>query len=274
MYVLPYGQMSLWGQSKLAPNAYYFFYYLFSIKKECLEITINDLNLALLSTLSNNSSFALADNVTKLNRIKALQRIGPHNIIIYNIIYGTLLGFGHAERRIKGNGARINFYQEGSHSTYLLWLHRLINDLGYCSSQIPSTQTRLGKKGIVIKIIRFKTWTYSSFNWIYEQWYINGVKIVPSNIGEYLNPLALSIWIMDDGCKMGSGLKLATNSFSYSDCLKLVKVLNDNFNLKASVQKADIENQFVIYIWKDSMPLLREIVKPYVHSSMKYKIAN
>jgi hypothetical protein len=53
---------------------------------------------------------------------------------------------------------------------------------------------------------------------------------------------------MDDGCKSGSGLKLSTNSFSYSDCLLLVKVLYDNFNIKASVQKAGISNQFVIYI--------------------------
>lgn len=43
---------------------------------------------------------------------------------------------------------------------------------------------------------------------------------------------------MDDGCKSGSGLKLASNSFSYSECLFLVKVLYDNFNIKASVQSA------------------------------------
>jgi ubiquinol-cytochrome c reductase cytochrome b subunit len=89
---------------------------------------------------------------------------------------------------------------------------------------------------------------------------------------------------MDDGSsclckatskgKIGQGLKLSTNSFSFSDCNFLVKVLYENFKLKATVQKAGVENQYFIYIWKDSMPLLREIVLPYVHPSMKYKLIN
>lgn len=79
---------------------------------------------------------------------------------------------------------------------------------------------------------------------------------------------------MDDGGKVGQGLKLSTNSFSYSDCNLLVEVLYKKFNVKASVQSTGVYNQYNIYIWKESMPLLREIVLPYVHSSMKYKLGN
>jgi ubiquinol-cytochrome c reductase cytochrome b subunit len=79
---------------------------------------------------------------------------------------------------------------------------------------------------------------------------------------------------MDVGGKVGQGLKLCTNSFSFSDCNFLVKVLFENFKLKASVHSAGFENQYLIYIWKESMPLLREIVLPYVHPSMKYKLIN
>ena len=53
---------------------------------------------------------------------------------------------------------------------------------------------------------------------------------------------------MDDGTKSSKGLKLSTNSFSYSECLHLVKVLYDNFKLKASVQSAGVKNQYHIYI--------------------------
>lgn len=79
---------------------------------------------------------------------------------------------------------------------------------------------------------------------------------------------------MDDGGKVGSGLKLATNSFTYLECMLLVKVLYDNFNIKASIQSAGVPDQYIIYIWKESMPLLRSIVKPYVHPSMKYKLGS
>jgi hypothetical protein len=53
---------------------------------------------------------------------------------------------------------------------------------------------------------------------------------------------------MDDGSKASSGLKLSTNSFTYSDCLLLVKALNDNFSLKSTVQSAGAPNQYCIYI--------------------------
>jgi hypothetical protein len=53
---------------------------------------------------------------------------------------------------------------------------------------------------------------------------------------------------MDNGAKVGNGLKFSTNSFSYNDCLLLIKALNDNFNIKASIQSAGSKDQYVIFI--------------------------
>lgn len=250
-YVLPFGQMSLWGSLLNAPNAFLDMYFNFNCS-ECLGYA--------------------ALHITNLPpvKIRAEKRIGPHNMDILSIIFGTLLGDGHAEKR--ANGTRIAFYQEGSHKDYLLWLHNLISQLGYCNSTEPQINTRLAVNDKIRHIIRFKTWTYSSFNWIYDLFYINQIKIVPSVLGQFLTPLALAIWIMADGSKVSGGLKLCTNSFSFADCNFLVTLLYNNFNLKASVQSAGAKDQYHIYIWKESMPLLREIAGPYVHSSMKYKI--
>jgi ubiquinol-cytochrome c reductase cytochrome b subunit len=129
----------------------------------------------------------------KIKRLRAESRIGPHNKDIISIIFGSLLGDSYAEYRSKGKGTRLSFYQEYSHLSYILWLHKYLADLGYCNPIVPKIHTRLGQKGVVRKIIRFHTWTYSSFNWIQELWYPNGNKEVPSNIGEYLDPLALAI---------------------------------------------------------------------------------
>lgn len=120
--------------------------------------------------------------------------------------------------------------------------------------------------------MRFKTYTYSSLNWIYESWYKDGVKHVPSNISTYLTPLALAIWIIDDGRRVGKGLKFRTNSFTYSDCQLLRNVLFSRYSLRTSVQSAGVNNQYVIYVFVESMPLLKEIVKPYMVSRMLYKL--
>ena len=76
---------------------------------------------------------------------------------ILEILFGSLLGDGHAEYRSKGKGTRFTFYQEGSHVSYLLWLHDLLSESGYCSNRLPEIQTRLSVKGKVRKIIRFRT---------------------------------------------------------------------------------------------------------------------
>ena len=103
-----------------------------------------------------------------IGKMKADKRIGPHNKEILTIIYGGLLGEAHAEKRSTGNGTRISFYQEGSHCSYLLWLHQKVSDLGYCNLALPEIQTLLGSKGTVRNIIRFRTFTFSSFNFIHE----------------------------------------------------------------------------------------------------------
>jgi ubiquinol-cytochrome c reductase cytochrome b subunit len=280
------GQMSLWGLPKLALNAFLIInIFLYSIDG-CLDNIFhtlvplaleNNYSLSILAVINlSRADLVKYDSKSESKiigqRLKAEQRIGPHNFDILSIIFGSLLGDAHAEYRSQGKGTRICFYQEAKHSAYLMWLHNIISNLGYCNPIKPETQKRLGKKGVVRNVVRFKTWTYSSFNWIYELWYNNNIKVVPFNIGEYLTPLALAIWIMDDGSKSGSSLKLASNSFTFSECSQLVKVLYDKYNIKASVQSAGVENQYVIYIFKESMPILRDLVLPYVHPSMKYKI--
>ena len=274
-YVLPYGQMSLWGCPLIAPNACFLSSQLVFIVKECLDKLIHIFKFSYFlfdSYLINQIILSLRPEIQKTVKFTAQNRIGPHNKEIISVIFGSLLGDCHGEFRSQGKGTRFSFYQESSHTSYLLWLHGILSNLNYCNPTTPQIQTRLGQKGKIRKIVRFKTWTYSSFNWIHELWYINSTKKIPSNIGEFLNPLSLAIWVMNSGCQSGKGLVLKTNSFTYSECILLNKVLYENFTIKSSAQPTGKENQYHLSIWKESLHLTREIILPYVHSSMKYKL--
>ena len=57
-------------------------------------------------------------NMLPVTRILATKRIGPHNHDILSIIFGSMLGDAHGERRIQGNGTRFTFQQEHSHVSY------------------------------------------------------------------------------------------------------------------------------------------------------------
>jgi ubiquinol-cytochrome c reductase cytochrome b subunit len=206
-------------------------------------------------------------------RVLSVKRIGPHNLDIISILIGSLLGDGTMER--DGNGSRFAFYQEKIHGEYLIWLHKIISILGYCKQEIPIIQTRSGLNGDLRYIFRFRTFTYSSFNWIHDEFYPKplGRKIIPKIIEQYLSPMALAIWIMDDGTKFkNKGLKFCTNLFTLKEIQYLSLILKNKYSLDSSIHKVSVVNQYNIYIPKSNLNNLIKIVKPYIHPSMQYKI--
>lgn len=203
--------------------------------------------------------------------IRENKRIGPHPIQILHVIYGTLLGDSHLEKSI--DNVRISFQQESSNMEYLIWLWNHFNQYGYCSPVKPTIQTRIGNKGRTRYICRFHTWTYSSFNFLYDEWYRGGSeKRVPLNIEEYLSPLALACWIMDDGAKIGNGFKFCTNSFLKEDIEILAKALLNKYGIQTAIHSAGVPNQWVLYVKLESMPILRKTVKNFMVESMNYKL--
>ena len=205
-------------------------------------------------------------------RILARHRIGPHNIDILSIIYGTLLGDSQLEKR--HSNVRISFQQENINVEYLHWLWKQLSENGYCSSVRPQLRSRIGLKGKKIYFYRLNTYTYSSFNFLWDDFYWDNSlkKRVPLNISSYLTPLALACWIMDDGGRVGKGVKIATNNFIYEDLLLLINCLQFNFNIKSKIHKTGVVNQWCLYIPSSEISKLQAIVGPYIVPSMRYKI--
>ena len=77
---------------------------------------------------------------------------------------------------------------------------------------------------------------------------------------------------MDDGGFTGSGLKLYTNAFKIEDLNLLIEALKINFGLIATINKTFINNQFTLYISKNQLPLVIDLVTKYMHPSMLYKL--
>jgi ubiquinol-cytochrome c reductase cytochrome b subunit len=202
-------------------------------------------------------------------RTKSDKRIGPHDFEVLSFIFGAILSDAQAERH--GNGTRIVLQQESSNMEFLTWYNNFLTVRGY-SSFNTKIQSRLGANGLRRFYSKSATWTYTSFNWVHECFYKDSVKFVPSCLSTYLTPLALAIWIMGNGSAVSSGCKLSTNSFTKEDCERICVILKDLYNIRASVNSAGINGQWVIYIWKESMPNLVFLVKQYMVPSMYYKL--
>lgn len=203
-------------------------------------------------------------------RVLTSKRIGPHNFIILCILIGSLLGDGHMEK--DGNGSRFCFYQKGEHIEYMIWLHKILFEHGYCKENLPQIQSRV-INGKLTYYCRFRTFTFSSFNWIYEGFYVNKVKIIPVWIEQFIVPISLAIWIMDDGCWINNrGIKIATNSFTLSEVKYLASILESKFNLKVSINSAGAVNQYCLYIPKSNLPKLLPLILPHMHPYFLYKL--
>lgn len=263
------------------------------------------------SIATQNRGALHTGNMLPINRsrTKALIRIGPHNKQVLDIIICGMLGDFWADN-IPGkqlDSIRFNIEQSISNTAYIHYLTLLFYNLGYCARPVPTLVEKhsfpvLSKKGcagftsfpLEIKDqkaenrfnYRLTLFTFTSFGWIYDSFYkatsvgegtgekkINQ-KRVPTWISDYLTPAGLAHWIMQEGSlQKGQGVSIATNSFTYDECKFLAKTLTNKYNLKTSVVKTGTPNQWRISIWKQSMPLLSSLVKPYIIPEMQYKIS-
>jgi hypothetical protein len=103
-------------------------------------------------------------------------------------------------------------------------------------------------------------------------------KAIPLDkaLEEFLSPLALAVWFMDDGAprERSSGAKFATANacFRIEDLQRVRAVLWKKYQLECTIHSAGHEKQYTLYIRKKSMPLFSKIVKKHMVQSMHYKL--
>ena len=110
-------------------------------------------------------------------KIRYFNRVVPHNITILSIIFGSLLGDSYAERT--KYSTRIILQQEDSNKEYLKWFHKTIQKEGYARLEKPTKEKRIGKNNKIRYFYRVRTFAFSSFNWIHNEFYPNDIKIIP-----------------------------------------------------------------------------------------------
>lgn len=217
-------------------------------------------------------------------RIKALHRIGPHNLDVLSIIICGMLGDWWADKLIYSSGSSVRFHLEQAvvNLAYIDHLTYLLFNWGYCSKLIPKLvkKSKIKRDKLINNEDRFNyrltLYTFTSLNWIYDSFYRKTnrgvIKIVPNWIEYFITPLGLAHWIMQDGSRQKKqGIYIATHSFTYSECNFLSRILNSKYGLKTTVVKSGCKGQWRISIWKESMRDLVLIVKPYIIEEMKYK---
>lgn len=194
----------------------------------------------------------------------------PQNL--KDILIGLLLGDAHISKS-KTKDSYISFEQGINNQEYLYFIYELFKDY---SKNLPTEYKRFDKRynkeNISIYFRTINSPIFNEFTQIFLD--LNGNKIIPYTLYDYLTPKGLAFWLMDDGqyVKRG-GITLCTDSFTKEEVFFLKEILEKKFNLKCSIHNKNPKlGYYRIYISKTSLVLLRSLVKEYFHSSMLYKL--
>ena len=108
-------------------------------------------------------------------RTKSLERIGPHNKQILDLIICGMLGDFWCDliKGKKSNSVRFNIEQSISNSSYIHYLTFLFYNLGYCVRPVPILVHKSDKTIKNRFNYRLSLFAYSNLVWIFYSFYIN-----------------------------------------------------------------------------------------------------
>lgn len=214
-----------------------------------------------------NLSSTIGSGIKFISRQRDMISFPPFQ---HGVIIGLILSDGWLQLQSKQRciNSQLYFKQSLERSKYVLFVFNILSH--YCSSYpylVSSKRDNVRSYGL-----EFFTRSLPCFTKIYFLFYKDSIKVIPENIYDLLTPPALSHWVMGDGVARPYGLQLCTDSFSLVGVVRLMNVLIVRYGLDCTLHKKR-ENQYRIYIASKSMPRLREIIYPYMHESMYYKLS-
>jgi recombination protein RecA len=184
-------------------------------------------------------------------------QISDHQL---EILVGCILGDGC----ICSKG-KILIAQGSKQTPYLNWKYKKLASLAYGAK--PAKVSRFDERtGKIYSQSRF--WLRQYFRLWRKVFYPQGKKIFPETFAKYITPLSIAIWYMDDGnYSEGRNVKIATEGFDLESREKLRSLLLRKFNIKSTLHKNG-----KLRISNESLTRFFDLVSPFIHSSMKYKI--
>jgi len=181
-----------------------------------------------------------------------------------SILVGTLLGDGCLAKH--GYHHRLHIKHKAEHKALAELKYRAFREL--ISMPMHAFDQRLGERRY--PCVQFASRTSPVFSQWHHRFYCGGRKIVPQNIARYLSPLALAVWLMDDGAADHAGVTFQTHGFSHAGVARLITALSKVFGLAASPRLN--KGRLIVYVSAAENRRLRTLVEPLVIPELRYKL--
>jgi recombination protein RecA len=193
----------------------------------------------------------------------------------FQVIFGSIMGDGCLSPNRRGrSGVRFRMGHGARQEAYLDWKASLL-------ANIPCTRTTNGKGAV------FADFTpLPELGGLRESVYASDSKKHLSwDYLKSLTPLALAIWYMDDGCFTlrskgvqqrtmgGTGrIEICVEAMSPGTRDRLTQLLRDSFGLEVKLRESGTRRKSILQFTTASTEKFQELVAPYIHPSMDYKL--
>jgi len=197
-----------------------------------------------------------------------------------DVLIGLLLSDGALQKSSETSNTRLSVIMSIINSPYFFHLYNLFEP--YIDKNLNILDIKVSnKQGISINYstVRFKTISMPQLLYYYNKFYKKNnknnkwEKIVPIELKSYFSPISLAHLIMGDGNYLNEKniIRIYTNSFIKNDVELLSNIINDRIGIK-NIVIHDRNNQYIITIEKDNVKIARDLVLPFMHPSMLYKL--
>lgn len=189
-----------------------------------------------------------------------------NNKKLKQILFGILLGNGNLQTYTGGKTWRVRFIQ--SNKDYLFHLYEIFKIYVKTPPKLSFSYNKYSRW-------TFNTTVQSIWLEFSDMFYTKKYKKIMPNIiylNKYLTPITIAYWFMDNGSLKSNCLSyyLCTDGYKLNE-LKLIGIIfKDKYDINISYHKKGLN--YRIYISKKDYIKFRNIIEPYIHKSMYYKL--
>ena len=215
------------------------------------------------------------NNNNNLNNNNNNQNISVLPVELNSILIGTMLGDGGLYRSSPTANVRFEMSFGEKYKEFAFHMADLFKE--FMNNPVKPIEIKGVNK--VYTNYRLKTKTLSVFNQYYEMFYkFNSdknkyIKIIPLNIFDLMDPIVLAYLIQGDGNfdKSRNRVRIYTNSYTKEEVENLALAINTKLNIYTA-PLYDRKDQWILTIGAKNLELLRELVIPYFHPTMYYRL--
>lgn len=198
-----------------------------------------------------------------------------------SVVLGSVLGDGSLRKNKRAKNVRLQIGHSDLQLDYLKWKKDLLAPFAIRLTRVeePGPKIISGVQSYSNGYTLLNTIVHSDITKYYNKYCFYGKKRVHPDLIQELDPLALAIWLADDGsfslrkdCIYSLRGSIATDCFTYKEHLILRDALSKFFNGTITIGNVGTDQHRIYLSGTEAVDSLLDLITPILPSSIHYKL--